>query len=278
MGVRFQGIKPFAPNRLKAGTQILLPIWQTPAGSLGTFTEGDTINVGFSVNNSTSVVLQSGELPGNTRFETAPLSVLGNNTFTPGGLERDFEFTLRAINQKGSVDRTFLITMIPNGAKWYANWDDSPTNQYTVDLGTGDPAQTEVDQVPTNKWYVTWDDTSTNQYTADLGSGDPAQTEVDQVETNKWYVTWDDTSTNQYTVDLGTGDPAQTEVDQVETNKWYVTWDDTTTQQYTLNLGSGATAQTEVDQVPTNKWYVTWDDSPTTQYTVDLSGSGTADL
>jgi hypothetical protein len=277
MGVRFAGIKPFKPNRLKAGTQILLPIWNTAGGNVGTFTEGDSILIEFDVTKATSVQLLSGDIPGGTRFETAPLSVQGNKTYIPGGgVQTDFEFTLRATNNKGFVDRTFTITMLPNGDKWFNFWDNTSISTQSIDQGATDSATTTVSQLETNKWF-SWDNTSVSTQSVDQGASNPATTTVNQLETNKWF-SWDNTSISTQSVDQGATDSATTTVNQLETNKWWTSWDNTSLSTQSVDQGITDSATTEVDQLETNKWWTSWDNTSVSTQTADQSGSGTADL
>lgn len=83
------------------------PVWNTPAGSLGTVQERTTQSFTLSATNATSFTLLSGSLPGGLRLENS--NIVG----TPFEVSdtRTSEFVIRATNSEGSIDRTFTITV-----------------------------------------------------------------------------------------------------------------------------------------------------------------------
>ena len=86
------------------------PGWTTAAGSLGSFSGGDTISVTVAATNATSFSKTSGTFPGGLSLNTSTGVISG----TESGATADttFSFTLRATDAQGqTADRAFTITI-----------------------------------------------------------------------------------------------------------------------------------------------------------------------
>ncbi len=86
------------------------PGWTTAAGSLGSFSGGDTISVTVAATNATSFSKTSGTFPGGLSLNTSTGVISG----TESGATSDttFSFTLRATDAQGqTADRAFTITI-----------------------------------------------------------------------------------------------------------------------------------------------------------------------
>ena len=86
------------------------PAWTTAAGSLGSFSGGDTISVTVAATNATSFSKTSGTFPGGLSLNTSTGVISG----TESGATSDttFSFTLRATDAQGqTADRAFTITI-----------------------------------------------------------------------------------------------------------------------------------------------------------------------
>jgi len=86
------------------------PGWTTAAGSLGSFSGGDTISVTVAATNATSFSKTSGTFPGGLSLNTSTGVISG----TESGATADttFSFTLRATDAQGqTADRAFSITI-----------------------------------------------------------------------------------------------------------------------------------------------------------------------
>ena len=86
------------------------PGWTTAAGSLGSFSGGDSISVTVAATNATSFSKTSGTFPGGLSLNTSTGVISG----TESGATSDttFSFTLRATDAQGqTADRAFTITI-----------------------------------------------------------------------------------------------------------------------------------------------------------------------
>ena len=86
------------------------PGWTTAAGSLGSFSGGDSISVTVAATNATSFSKTSGTFPGGLSLNTSTGVISG----TESGATSDttFSFTLRATDAQGqNADRAFTITI-----------------------------------------------------------------------------------------------------------------------------------------------------------------------
>ena len=90
------------------------PAWTTAAGSLGTVSNGGTINFTVAATNATSFAVQSGALPGGASLNTSTGAITG--TESGSTQTTTFNFTIRATDAEGqTADRAFSIT-ISHGA------------------------------------------------------------------------------------------------------------------------------------------------------------------
>ena len=86
------------------------PAWTTAAGSLGSFSGGDTISVTVAATNATSFSKTSGSFPGGLSLNTSSGVISG----TESGATSDttYNFTIRATDAQGqTADRAFSITI-----------------------------------------------------------------------------------------------------------------------------------------------------------------------
>ena len=102
----------------RSGTALLTvsdaPAWTTSAGSLGTVSNGGTINFTVAATNATSFAVQSGALPGGASLNTSTGAITG--TESGSTQTTTFNFTIRATDAEGqTADRAFSIT-ISHGA------------------------------------------------------------------------------------------------------------------------------------------------------------------
>ena len=102
----------------RSGTALLTvsdaPAWTTGAGSLGTVSNGGTINFTVAATNATSFAVQSGALPGGASLNASTGAITG--TESGSTQTTTFSFTIRATDAEGqTADRAFSIT-ISHGA------------------------------------------------------------------------------------------------------------------------------------------------------------------
>ena len=98
----------------RSGTALLTvsdaPAWTTSAGSLGTVSNGGTINFTVAATNATSFAVQSGALPGGASLNTSTGAITG--TESGSTQTTTFNFTIRATDAEGqTADRAFSITI-----------------------------------------------------------------------------------------------------------------------------------------------------------------------
>lgn len=90
------------------------PAWTTAAGSLGTVSNGGTINFTVAATNATTFGVQSGSLPGGASLNTSTGAITG--TESGSTQSTTYTFTIRATDAQGqTADRQFTIT-ISHGA------------------------------------------------------------------------------------------------------------------------------------------------------------------
>ena len=86
------------------------PAWTTAAGSLGSFSGGDTISVTVAATNATSFSKISGTFPGGLSLNTSSGVISGTESGTTS--DTTFSFTIRATDAQGqTADRAFSITI-----------------------------------------------------------------------------------------------------------------------------------------------------------------------
>ena len=86
------------------------PAWTTAAGSLGSFSGGDTISVTVAATNATSFSKTSGTFPGGLSLNTSSGVIGGTESGTTS--DTTFSFTIRATDAQGqTADRAFSITI-----------------------------------------------------------------------------------------------------------------------------------------------------------------------
>ena len=86
------------------------PGWTTAAGSLGSFSGGDTISVTVAATNATSFSKTSGTFPGGLSLNTSSGVISGTESGTTS--DTTFSFTIRATDAQGqTADRAFSITI-----------------------------------------------------------------------------------------------------------------------------------------------------------------------
>ena len=103
------------------------PIWQTPAGFLGTLTERKTTSTTLvATGTNVSYSLITGSLPVGLYLSTSTGQVFG----TPGSVAvvTDYTFVIRAKNTNGASDRTFSFSVTgPNAPVWVTPGGALPT-------------------------------------------------------------------------------------------------------------------------------------------------------
>jgi hypothetical protein len=86
------------------------PAWTTAAGSLGTVSNGGTINFTVAATNATTFGVQSGALPGGASLNTSTGAITG--TESGSTQTTTYTFTIRATDAEGqTADRQFTITV-----------------------------------------------------------------------------------------------------------------------------------------------------------------------
>jgi hypothetical protein len=97
---------------------MIRPIWNTLAGTLGTFSQGTDININLSASNTSLIEVISGELPRGLRLDGENQTISGIPADI--GITKNYEFVLRASNNTGVnnakiiQDRTFNLTIDSN--------------------------------------------------------------------------------------------------------------------------------------------------------------------
>jgi signal peptidase I len=99
---------------------IIRPVWQTPSGSIGTYQQGQSLEVIFQASNTNIIELISGELPNGVRLDNENKLLEGIPTDL--GISKNYHFVLRASNNTGPnnskviQDRSFSIIITSNSA------------------------------------------------------------------------------------------------------------------------------------------------------------------
>lgn len=93
------------------------PVWQTPAGFLGTATERTTTTFVLSVDTTATFKVISGNLPAGLTISTSTGTISGLPNSIGGTITN--QFVVRATNASGVTDRTFVIdTTGQTGLSW----------------------------------------------------------------------------------------------------------------------------------------------------------------
>jgi hypothetical protein len=93
------------------------PVWQTPAGFLGTATERTTTTFVLSVDTTATFKVISGDLPAGLAISTLTGTISGLPNSIGGTITN--QFVVRAANASGVTDRTFIIdTTGQTGLSW----------------------------------------------------------------------------------------------------------------------------------------------------------------
>ncbi len=97
---------------------IIKPFWQTESGSLGTFVQGENVQIQLSATNTSLIELISGSLPPGLKIDGENQTIFGIPL--DKGIDLTYEFVLRASNTTGLngakviQDRTFRINIDSN--------------------------------------------------------------------------------------------------------------------------------------------------------------------
>jgi len=160
-------------------TYSIAPAWATAEGSLGSFEEGDAINLSLLAYDDdstavTSYTLQSGSLPSGITLDGD--STIGSITGTAPNVDADtaFNFTIRAADDESQTsDRTFSMTI--------TNWEVD--NSLRFNSGSSDhltriPATTTNEKTFTFSSWVKFSPAGTGQlkntlYHANIWSAEP---------------------------------------------------------------------------------------------------------
>jgi hypothetical protein len=129
-------------------TYSIAPAWATAEGSLGSFEEGDAINLSLLAYDDdstavTSYTLQSGSLPSGITLDGD--STIGSITGTAPNVDADtaFNFTIRAAdNESQTSDRTFSMTItnweVENTLRFNSGSSDNLTKTFSTDGTSAD--------------------------------------------------------------------------------------------------------------------------------------------
>ena len=97
------------------------PAWTTAAGSLGTVSNGGTINFTVAATNATTFAVQSGSLPGGASLNTSTGAITGTESGSTA--TTTYTFTIRATDAEAqTADRQFTIT-VSHGASGGAQFN-----------------------------------------------------------------------------------------------------------------------------------------------------------
>ena len=124
-------------------TYSIAPAWATAEGSLGSFEEGDAINLSLLAYDDdstavTSYTLQSGSLPSGITLDGD--STIGSITGTAPNVDADtaFNFTIRAAdNESQTSDRTFSMTITNWGVDNSLRFNSGSSDRLTRTLSSG---------------------------------------------------------------------------------------------------------------------------------------------
>ena len=104
-------------NAVRSGSAILnvsdAPAWTTSAGSLGSFSGGDSFGtINLTATNSVSMAKVSGTFPGGMTLNSASGTSTLTGTESGATAETTYSFTIRATDAQGqTADRAFSITI-----------------------------------------------------------------------------------------------------------------------------------------------------------------------
>ena len=116
-GTYFLRVENNDGNAVRSSTALLTvsdaPAWTTSAGSLGSFSGGDSIGtITLTATDSTGMTLQSGSLPGGISLNTGAGSSTLTGTESGATADTTYSFTIRATDAEGqTADRAFTITI-----------------------------------------------------------------------------------------------------------------------------------------------------------------------
>lgn len=116
-GTYFLRIENNDGNAVRSSTALLTvsdaPAWVTSAGSLGSFSGGDSIGtITLTATDSTGMTLQSGSLPGGITLTSGSGSSTLTGTESGATADTTYSFTIRATDAEGqTADRAFTITI-----------------------------------------------------------------------------------------------------------------------------------------------------------------------
>jgi hypothetical protein len=115
-GTYFLRIENNDGNAVRSSTALLTvsdaPAWVTSAGSLGSFSGGDSIGtITLTATDSTGMTLQSGSLPGGITLTSGSGSSTLTGTESGATADTTYSFTIRATDAEGqTADRAFTLT------------------------------------------------------------------------------------------------------------------------------------------------------------------------
>jgi len=115
-GTYFLRIENNDGNAVRSSSALLnvsdVPAWVTSAGSLGSFSGGDSIGtITLTATDSTGMTLQSGSLPGGISLNTGAGSSTLTGTESGATADTTYSFTIRATDAEGqTADRAFSLT------------------------------------------------------------------------------------------------------------------------------------------------------------------------
>ena len=115
-GTYFLRIENNDGNAVRSSTALLTvsdaPAWTTSAGSLGSFSGGNSIGtITLTATNSTGMTLQSGSLPGGITLTSGAGSSTLTGTESGATSDTTYTFTIRATDAEGqTADRQFTMT------------------------------------------------------------------------------------------------------------------------------------------------------------------------
>ena len=116
-GTYFIRIENNDGNAVRSSSALLtvsdVPAWTTSAGSLGSFSGGNSIGtITLTATNSTGMTLQSGSLPGGISLNSGSGSSTLTGTESGATADTTYSFTIRATDAEGqTADRAFTITI-----------------------------------------------------------------------------------------------------------------------------------------------------------------------
>lgn len=180
------------------------PVWQTPAGNIGSFRSGGALSFTFKATdaNGTPVTysLLSGTLPQGVSFRDGSLET-GHTGTSIVLADTDYTFTVRASDGRFNADRTFTLTMLKNAPPvWISEgliYEGNEGQSFSVQLDWMDPEGDEVSVVQNripNTYTVVGKtlsgtlpsvlQTTTNNLTLSITDGKTVVSRTFQIKTN----------------------------------------------------------------------------------------------